>query len=108
MLLKKTSSLIALRPVCVYGILHHQDILRTFLLSKFLYSFATGCLKHGMSHLRCAQLQSRLRPRVQDFIVQMGTTMTRITVQAAAAIRAAILHTFALLNSASLRFNKES
>lgn len=34
--------------------------------------------------------------------------MTRITVQAAAAIRAAILQTFALLNSASLRFNKES
>lgn len=43
-----------------------------------------------------------------DFIVQMGTTMTRMTVHAAAAIRAAILQTLALRNSASLRFRRES
>lgn len=42
------------------------------------------------------------------FMVQSGTTMTRITVQVAAAIRAPILHNLARRNSASFRFNSES
>ncbi len=50
--------------------------------------------------------QKKLKP--QDFMVQMGTTMTSITVQAAAAINAPILHALALRNSASLRLSSES
>lgn len=42
------------------------------------------------------------------FMVQSGTTMTRITVQVAAAISAPILHNLALLNSASFLFSSES
>lgn len=49
-----------------------------------------------------------LGPQVQDFIVQMGTTMTRMTVHAAAVMRAAILQTLARRNSASFRFSNES
>lgn len=56
--------------------------------------------------MSCVYWQHRRRP--QDFIVQMGTTMTNITVQAAAAIRAPILQTLALRNSASLRLSSES
>lgn len=54
------------------------------------------------------ELHVMLSPQVQDFIVQIGTTMTRMTVHAAAVIRAAILQTLARLNSASFRFSNES
>lgn len=54
------------------------------------------------------ELHVTLSPQVQDFIVQIGTTMTRMTVHAAAVIRAAILQTLARLNSASFRFSSES
>lgn len=73
------------------------------------FSLASRHLTHGVSCLRHTRgWESQVCAQAQDFMVQMGTTMTRITVQAAAAIRAAILQTFALRNSASFRFNKES
>lgn len=52
---------------------------------------------------------NQLHPvKPHDFMVQMGTTMTKITVQVAAAISAPILHTLARLNAASFLLSKES
>lgn len=64
-----------------------------------------------MGYPKQSSVQGRCRfdhHGIHDFIVHIGTTMTKITVQAAAAIRADILQTFALRNSASLRFINES